>query len=125
MGKEIRMSLDLTATDPDTFYTPAINGIVNAIAFNFSAAYVTALGGGDADFTVTENGGASRVLVNRPAEGASFPHIPSVEGQASDGTTDGTRQVVGIYDRGLVITVSGTIVEADAIEVVITVVDAE
>lgn len=123
MGKEMRKSLDLTATEPDTFYMPAVNGIVNAIAFNFSAAYVTALDPATTDITVTENGGAARVLVNVTGKLDSFVIIPTLAGQTSAGTADGTRQLVGIFDRGLVITVSGTIVEAAAIELVISVLD--
>jgi hypothetical protein len=123
MGKEIRLSLDVTASDPDTFYAPAINGIVNAISFNFSDDYITALGGGDTDITVTENGGANRELVNVTTETDDFVIVPSLAGQTSDGTADGSRQVLGIFDRGLVISIGGTEVVADAIEVVISVID--
>ena len=121
--RQLRQSLSLDATNPNTFYTAAIKGVVNSIAFNFSSAYDAALAAGTRAFTVNENGGAARELVNRPTEGASFVHIPSLASQAADGTADGTRQVVGIGDVGLVITVSGTEVVADAIELVIDIID--
>ena len=123
MGKEIRLDLTTTATDPDTFGTVAINGIVNAIAFNFSDDYKTELGLGSTDITVVESGGANRELVNVTAKDDSFTIIPSLESQKPDGTADGTRQLAGIFGRGLEIMVSGTEVVTDAIEVVISVVN--
>lgn len=127
MGREMRLSISTTADDPTIVKTPVINGIVNAIAFNFQAAYETATSGADRAITVTEDGGGNRELVNRPTqatgESDSFVHIPSVDGQAADGTADGTKQPVGIFDRGLSISISGTDVVTNAIEVVISIID--
>jgi len=53
----------------------------------------------------------------------SFTIIPSLVSQKPDETADGRSQLAGLFGRALQITVSGTEVMTDAIEVLISVVD--